>query len=622
MIKTMVNKTLLLVEDDESHVELIKRSFESGENIYEIFNARNLAEAKSLLIQVNPDIILCDWRLPDGDGIDLLKFTNGTETPPFVMMTSYGNEKFAVEAIKLGALDYVVKSSETLNNMEYILNKSLREWELIKINNNMQAELKKNEELLAKIFNNAVDIIFIKNTNKEFISVNNSFLQLFGLKLEEVIGEKLELLNINLNLPIVEETDNRVLQGETVNHTIEIIVKNNKMMLNEIKSPLFDENEKIIGIFGIARDVTEKELQKTELRKLSKAVEQSPSGIIITDEKGFVQYANSRFLQITKYEEVDIIGKPLKQPEQFDINLKNWLSIKPGEMVSGEIFDIKKNGECFWGYVAIAPITDQNSKIAGFVCVLEDTTEKKEFEKQLIEAKEEAVKADRLKSEFLAQMSHEIRTPINAILSFSGLLREELKDKIDDDFKSVFEFMELSGKRIIRTIDLLLNMSELQTGSFKVKPKKFDIQKRVLDYIYHENINEANKKNIKFEILNRLTENEVFCDEYSTQQILSVLAENAIKFTEKGEVQIVVFKNQQHNVVFEVRDTGIGISEEYMSNLFTPFSQEEQGYSRRFEGNGLGLAIAKRYCDLNNAKIKAKSKKGFGTTFTVELPHN
>ncbi|HPN37461.1 MAG TPA: PAS domain S-box protein [Melioribacteraceae bacterium] len=618
----MVNKTLLLVEDDESHVELIKRSFESGENIYEIFNARNLAEAKSLLIQVNPDIILCDWRLPDGDGIDLLKFTNGTETPPFVMMTSYGNEKFAVEAIKLGALDYVVKSSETLNNMEYILNKSLREWELIKINNNMQAELKKNEELLAKIFNNAVDIIFIKNTNKEFISVNNSFLQLFGLKLEEVIGEKLELLNINLNLPIVEETDNRVLQGETVNHTIEIIVKNNKMMLNEIKSPLFDENEKIIGIFGIARDVTEKELQKTELRKLSKAVEQSPSGIIITDEKGFVQYANSRFLQITKYEEVDIIGKPLKQPEQFDINLKNWLSIKPGEMVSGEIFDIKKNGECFWGYVAIAPITDQNSKIAGFVCVLEDTTEKKEFEKQLIEAKEEAVKADRLKSEFLAQMSHEIRTPINAILSFSGLLREELKDKIDDDFKSVFEFMELSGKRIIRTIDLLLNMSELQTGSFKVKPKKFDIQKRVLDYIYHENINEANKKNIKFEILNRLTENEVFCDEYSTQQILSVLAENAIKFTEKGEVQIVVFKNQQHNVVFEVRDTGIGISEEYMSNLFTPFSQEEQGYSRRFEGNGLGLAIAKRYCDLNNAKIKAKSKKGFGTTFTVELPHN
>ncbi len=618
----MIKKTLLLVEDDESHVELIKRSFESGNDNFEILNARNLAEAKNLLFQVNPDIILCDWRLPDGDGIELLKFMDNICKPPFVMMTSYGNEKFAVEAIKLGALDYVVKSTETLNNMEYILNRSLREWELIQINNNMHSELKKNEELLAKIFNDAVDIIFIKNTDREYVSVNNAFLKMFGLNLEDVIGEKLDSLNINVDKLYIEDSDNRVLNGETINQTVEIIVNNEKVMLNEIKSPMVDEKGEIFGIFGIGRDVTEKELQKKELRKLSIAVEQSPSGIIITDEKGYVQYVNSRFVQITGYEEADIIGKLPKRPEKHDENLSKWLNIKPGEMWSGEIYDKKKNGDNYWGLLAVAPITDQNNNVAGLVGVLEDTTEKKEFEKQLIEAKEEAVKADQLKSEFLAQMSHEIRTPINAILSFSGLLRDELKDKIDSDFKTVFEFMEISGKRIIRTIDLLLNMSELQTGSFKVAPKKFNLQKRVLDYVYHENINEAKKKNLTFEIINRLTENEVYADEYSTQQILSVLTENAIKFTEKGEVQIVVFKNQQHNVVFEVRDTGIGISEEYLSNLFTPFSQEEQGYSRRFEGNGLGLAIAKRYCDLNNAKIKVKSKKGIGTTFTVEFPNN
>ena len=618
----MIKKTLILVEDDESHVELIKRSFESGNDNFEILNARNLAEAKNLLFQVNPDIILCDWRLPDGDGIELLKFMDNICKPPFVMMTSYGNEKFAVEAIKLGALDYVVKSTETLNNMEYILNRSLREWELIQINNNMHSELKKNEELLAKIFNDAVDIIFIKNTDREYVSVNNAFLKMFGLNLEDVIGEKLDSLNINVDKLYIEDSDNRVLNGETINQTVEIIVNNEKVMLNEIKSPMVDEKGEIFGIFGIGRDVTEKELQKKELRKLSIAVEQSPSGIIITDEKGYVQYVNSRFVQITGYEEADIIGKLPKRPEKHDENLSKWLNIKPGEMWSGEIYDKKKNGDNYWGLLAVAPITDQNNNVAGLVGVLEDTTEKKEFEKQLIEAKEEAVKADQLKSEFLAQMSHEIRTPINAILSFSGLLRDELKDKIDSDFKTVFEFMEISGKRIIRTIDLLLNMSELQTGSFKVAPKKFNLQKRVLDYVYHENINEAKKKNLTFEIINRLTENEVYADEYSTQQILSVLTENAIKFTEKGEVQIVVFKNQQHNVVFEVRDTGIGISEEYLSNLFTPFSQEEQGYSRRFEGNGLGLAIAKRYCDLNNAKIKVKSKKGIGTTFTVEFPNN
>ncbi len=618
----MVKKTLLLVEDDESHIELIKRSFEDGENYFEVFDARNLSEAKNLLVQVNPDIILCDWRLPDGDGVELLKFSENITKPPFVMMTSYGNEKFAVEAIKLGALDYVVKSSETLNNMGYILNKSLREWELIQINNNMQAELRKNEELLSKIFNNAVDIIYIKNTDREYVSVNNSFLQLYNLNLEDVIGENDKSLNTYVDINLVEKTDNKVLLGETINNTVEINIEDKKTILNEIKSPLLDNNGKVIGIFGIGRDVTEKEMHKTELRKLSKAVEQSPSGIVITDEKGYIQYVNSRFTKITGYTEEDLIGNLPKLTEDNEEYRKIWVNIKPGEMWNGEVYDRKKNGEFYWGLLAIAPITDQNNVVAGFVGVLEDTTEKKIFEKQLIEAKEEAIKADKLKSEFLAQMSHEIRTPINAILSFSGLLRDELQDKIDADYRTVFDFMELSGKRIIRTIDLLLNMSELQTGSFKVSPKKFDIQKRVLDYVYHENINEAKKKKLKFEVENRLTENELFADEYSTQQILSVLTENAVKFTEEGEVQIVVYKNQQNKVVFEVRDTGIGISEEYMSNLFVPFSQEEQGYCRRFEGNGLGLAIAKRYCDLNKADIIVKCKKGSGTTFKIVFPNN
>lgn len=618
----MVKKTLLLVEDDESHIELIKRSFEDSENYFEVFDSRNLSEAKNLLVQVNPDIILCDWRLPDGDGVELLKFAENITKPPFVMMTSYGNEKFAVEAIKLGALDYVVKSSETLNNMGYILNKSLREWELIQINNNMQAELRKNEELLSKIFNNAVDIIYIKNTDREYVSVNNSFLQLYNLKLEDVIGENDKSLNTYVDISLVENTDNKVLLGETINNTVEINIDDKKTILNEIKSPLFDNNGKVIGIFGIGRDVTEKEMHKTELRKLSKAVEQSPSGIVITDEKGYIQYVNSRFTKITGYTEEDLIGNLPKLTEDNEEYRKIWVNIKPGEMWNGEVYDRKKNGEFYWGLLAIAPITDQNNVVAGFVGVLEDTTEKKIFEKQLIEAKEEAIKADKLKSEFLAQMSHEIRTPINAILSFSGLLRDELQDKIDADYRTVFDFMELSGNRIIRTIDLLLNMSELQTGSFKVSPKKFDIQKRVLDYVYHENINEAKKKKLKFEVENRLTENELFADEYSTQQILSVLTENAVKFTEEGEVQIVVYKDQQNKVVFEVRDTGIGISEEYMSNLFVPFSQEEQGYCRRFEGNGLGLAIAKRYCDLNKAEIKVKSKKGSGTTFKIVFPNN
>jgi PAS domain S-box-containing protein len=618
----MTQKTLLLVEDEDAHFELIKRSIESGSNLFEIINVKTLEEAKNFINHTNIDLILCDWRLPDGDGIDLLKFTGLAKKIPLIMMTSYGNEKFAVEAIKLGALDYVVKSVDSLNNMDYILNKSLREWELININEKMQSELRKSEELLSKIFNNAIDIIFIKNSDKEFISVNNAFLNMFNLDLEDVIGENFSSLKINVDLNLVEQTDNLVLNGETVNQIIKFNTDNNVIVINEIKSPLYDDKGEIIGILSIGRDVTETEMQKEQLRRLSIAVEQNPTGILIMNKSGTIIYANKRFCEITGYSVEEIAGKVPFKPYKYDYQLANWKDLKPGDILSGEIYDKKKDGGHYWGFVAISSITDDNKNINGYVAILEDTTQKKEFERQLITAKEEAVKADRLKSEFLAQMSHEIRTPINTILSFSGLLKLELQDRVDNDFSVIFDMMEISGRRIIRTIDLLLNMSELQTGSFKRFPTNFDIEKRVLEFIYNENINEVKRKGIELRIDNRLSDNEIYGDEYSIHQICSILVENAVKFTEKGGVQVVVFRDQQKNLVFEVRDSGIGISEEYLPNLFTPFSQEEQGYSRKFEGNGLGLAIAKRYCDLNNAKITVKSKKGVGSTFTVEFTNH
>ncbi len=614
-------KILLLVEDDESHVELIKRGLEKSEQNFEIIHVSTISEAKNHLAQLNPDIILSDWRLPDGDGVELLKMSKEVKNIPVIIMTGFGNEKYAVEAMKLGAMDYIVKTPEILLNMSNVLNRVLREFELIETNKRIKSELNKNEEMLTKIFNNAIDIIFVKNRDKEYVTVNKAFLDLYNLELEEVIGETDNSLTLNVDNYQSEETDNKVLRGETVNILVEVLVKDKTKILNIIKSPLYDTNKEVSGIFGIGRDITEIELQKNNLRKLFKAVEQSPAGIIIANEFGKVQFINKRFTQITNYTEEDIIGKtPVLVQENPELK-DEWLKLKTGEIWTKEIYNKKKTGEHYWSNVAVAPITNDDEKIIGFVGIIEDTTEKKEFEKELIKAKEEAIKADKLKSEFLAQMSHEIRTPINTILSFSSLLKMEIEDKIDNDFSVIFEMMEISGKRIIRTIDLLLNMSELQTGSFKPIPQVFDVKKRVLDIIYNENINDANKKNLQFIIQNRLSDNKLYGDEYSIHQIISILTENAIKFTEKGGVEVVVYKDEKQNIIFEVRDTGIGISEEYMKNLFTPFSQEEQGYSRKFEGNGLGLAVAKRYCELNNATITVTSKKGEGSVFKVSFPH-
>ena len=234
-------------------------------------------------------------------------------------------------------------------------------------------------------------------------------------------------------------------------------------------------------------------------------------------------------------------------------------------------------------------------------------------------ARVEAENANKLKSEFLAQMSHEIRTPINTILSFSSLIRSELESKVDESMNEYFSSMSNAGKRIIRTIDLILNMSEIQTESFKPIKRTINLCYEIFDNLIDEYKVLADEKGLKLTLNNTSGFCSVDADEYTLNQIFANLIDNAIKYTEKGEVNINIY-NSESNLIICVCDTGIGISEEYLGQLFTPFSQEDNGYSRRFEGNGLGLSLVKKYCELNDADIKTESKKGFGTKVKVVFP--
>jgi signal transduction histidine kinase len=165
---------------------------------------------------------------------------------------------------------------------------------------------------------------------------------------------------------------------------------------------------------------------------------------------------------------------------------------------------------------------------------LKNITHIKEVETQLLAAKERAEKADRLKDEFLAQMSHEIRTPINAILSFSGLLKEELEDKIEDDLKMAFNIMARAGKRIIRTVDLILNMAELQTGYFKPTFELVNIKNKLDECIEFDFHQLARDKNLDLYFNYNSDCENVILDEYSFEVIIKNLIDNAIKYTFKG----------------------------------------------------------------------------------------
>jgi signal transduction histidine kinase len=197
------------------------------------------------------------------------------------------------------------------------------------------------------------------------------------------------------------------------------------------------------------------------------------------------------------------------------------------------------------------------------------------------------------------------------------LIKEDVKDKASEDLLSLFAGIDSATKRITRTIDLILNYSELQTDTYSPKFITLDLIDDVIEPIVAEYRRAAENKGLILKFNSNLEDAKLKADEYSLTQIFVNLTDNAIKYTMKGTVEIEVTRNAENQLVVKVKDTGIGMSEEFLENLFEPFSQEETGYTRSFEGNGLGLALVKKYCEINNADISVESKKGVGTTFTV-----
>ncbi len=250
-----------------------------------------------------------------------------------------------------------------------------------------------------------------------------------------------------------------------------------------------------------------------------------------------------------------------------------------------------------------------------------DATEKRKAQAALIKAKEEAEKASKLKDAFIANISHEIRTPLNGILGMTSLIKESLHEYIGQDEKEFFNGIDRASKRIIRTIDMIVNYSRFQVGDFPFNPNYYDMD-ILLTNIIKDCKNSFETKKLRLEYSNKTGKTKLFIDEYSIQQAIGNLLDNAEKFTNEGYVKLTLYKNSDDNVCLDIKDTGVGISEEYLPNLFRPYSQEEFGYNRRFEGIGLGLSLVKKYLDLNNCIINVSSKKDFGTTFTIIFPTN
>ena len=277
-------------------------------------------------------------------------------------------------------------------------------------------------------------------------------------------------------------------------------------------------------------------------------------------------------------------------------------------------------------------LSDKNYKLEKIVAELEEKKEcltqlSKDLEKrvnertvELLEAKKEAETSEKIKTEFLAQMSHEIRSPLNVVMNFIELIKSEVEDTISEEMKYSFQSIDSASTRIIRTIDLILNMTDLQLGSYEVLVGKIDVVE-MFNRVKSEYLQTAKIKNLELLLEVDFDSKVITSDEYALVQVISNLVDNAIKYTSSGFVKIEARSDEMNNLVVEIIDSGIGMSEEFLPTLFHSFTQEEQGYSRAYDGNGLGMALVKNYCELISTEISVTSKKGMGSKFTLKIPN-
>lgn len=434
------------------------------------------------------------------------------------------------------------------------------------------------------------------------------------------------IINEESRAPVDNPAEIVIKEGKIVglaNHTILISKTGKEIPIADSGAPIKTDKGEIIGVVLVFRDKTseheaERILLDSEARYRSIFENNHAPMFIVDPETANILDVNPAALNYYGWSEEEMLKMNMTQintasPEEIKkamneakMQKRNFFEFKH-RLASGEIRDIS----LYSGKIVI------NKKELLYSLVL-DITDKKIAEAALIKAREQAEKANQLKSEFLAQMSHEIRSPLNAVLNFHYLIKEETKDILNDNLELSFEAIESASHRIVRTIDMILNMSELQLGTYELTLRKMNITES-LNKLAKEYKKNAQRKNIELRTNIELNDPIISTDDYAFNQIFANLIDNAVKYTEKGYVKINAL-TLNNKIIIEIEDSGTGISEDFLPYLFEPFSQEEQGYSRKFEGSGLGTALIKKYCDIINADISVKSRKGEGSIFTVTLP--
>jgi PAS domain S-box-containing protein len=490
--------------------------------------------------------------------------------------------------------------------------------------------IKESEERFRNLFENSTMGLYRTTPQGDILLANPTMIRMLGFdNIDELAQRNLEQKGYEPDYPRSKFKSEIEKSGDIIGLESKWTKKDGTTLdIRESAHAIRDSNGKTLYYDGTVEDITERKnaevaLKESEQRYRS-VVKSATDAIITTNGKGIIINWNLGAEKIFGYTQAEITGKNLTTiiPQNYAENHVNGMKrIEQGGEYhligkTVELMGLHKSGNEFPLEFSLSEWESKKEKF--FTGIIRDITIRKRTEKELIVSKEKAESANKLKDAFIANISHEIRTPLAGILGMTSIIKDTFHDKMKKEDEVLFEGINVSSHRIIRTVDMILNYSRLHVGEFNITPCNINIS-LICTNLVKEFITGAKYKSLDLTFQNNCGNTAIFADEYSITMAISNLIDNAIKFTNKGLINVILYKGNNDDIILNVKDTGIGISDEYLEKMFEPYQQEQMGYGRAYEGVGLGLSLVKKVLDLNNVKVFVESKKGEGTTFSINF---